>query len=217
MPRFGTKLPSAVDEGRQRPLVAGHQGRRDADLGHIGILAIDQPQVAGNVRIDLGGGEDLDHVDIQIARKQIAEGRLVAGLVHQVAEHYDDPPAGVADAEVLHALSQGNALAPLDLFEMFDHPPQALTATKDRRRPAGRMAERLDLHPIAPHQPHESQGGRKLDGIAKLRRLAEIHRPAGVDQGVEMKILLFQEHLQEELFQPRVGVPIDERRSSPGT
>ena len=25
-----------------------------------------------------------------------------------------------------------------------------------------------------------------------------------------MKILLFQEHLQEELLQPRVGVPIDE-------
>ena len=25
-----------------------------------------------------------------------------------------------------------------------------------------------------------------------------------------MKVLLFQEHLQKELFQPRVGVPIDE-------
>ena len=93
---------------------------------------------------------------------------------------------------------------------MLDHPPQALAAAKDRRRPAGRLAERLDLHPIAPHQPDESQGGRKLHGVAELGRFAEIHRGAGVDQGVEMKILLFQEHLQEELFQPRVGVPIDE-------
>ena len=58
--------------------------------------------------------------------------------------------------------------------------------------------------------PTNPRAAASCDGVAEFRRFAKIHRAAGVDQGVEMKILLFQVHLQEEFLQAGVGVPIDE-------
>ncbi len=68
MPRLVQYLPRLVDEGGERFLVAHDQGRRYAHLGHVRVLAVDKPQVAIDVRIDLGRGKDLDHVNVKVAQ-----------------------------------------------------------------------------------------------------------------------------------------------------
>jgi hypothetical protein len=49
-----------------------------------------------------------------------------------------------------------------------------------------------------------------LPGVPELGGLAEVHRAAGVDQHVDVQVLLFQEHLEEQPVEPGVGVPVDE-------
>ena len=39
--------------------------------------------------------------------------------------------------------------------------------------------------------------------------VAEVHRQAGVEQGVDMEIFLLEEELQEQLVEPAVDVPVD--------
>ena len=66
------------------------------------------------------------------------------------------------------------------------------------------------LHAIGATQSDEAQRGGQLFGVLQLRGLAKVHRRAGVDQGEEVQVFFFQEHLQEQLVQPRVHIPIDE-------
>ena len=98
----------------------------------------------------------------------------------------------------------------LDLRHVVEHAAQAAAAAKRRPGDAAGLAQGLDLDSISPHQSNEPQRGGQLPGVVELGRLAEIHGRAGVHQGVEMKVLLFQEHLQKEPIEPRVAVPVDE-------
>ena len=93
---------------------------------------------------------------------------------------------------------------------MVEHPPQAAAAAEGGGHgPAGwPMVSIFTRSPRT--SPMNPSAAAKLHGELQLRRLAEIHRAAGVDQGVEVQVLLLQKHLEEELFQPGVGVPIDE-------
>ena len=44
---------------------------------------------------------------------------------------------------------------------------------------------------------------------SQLRRRAEIHRQAGIDQREEVQVLFFQEQFDDELVEPGVQVPIE--------
>ena len=66
------------------------------------------------------------------------------------------------------------------------------------------------------NKPDETQRRRQLFRILELRRLAKIHRPAVVDQQVEVQVLFFEEQFQEELFESREEIPIDEAEIVPG-
>jgi uncharacterized protein (DUF58 family) len=50
--------------------------------------------------------QHLDHVHVHVLRHEVPQGRLVAGLVHQVANQHDDALARVAKAEALDPLGQ---------------------------------------------------------------------------------------------------------------
>ncbi len=71
------------------------------------------------------------------------------------------------------------------------------------------LAERLDPHAVGPHQADEAERRRQLLRVVELRRLAKVHRPAGVDEHVEVQILLFEEELHDQLVEPGVEIPID--------
>ena len=110
----------------------------------------------------------------------------------------------------LTPVARGTFRPGLDPVQVLEHPPQALPPAQHRAGLAAGGAQHFDLHAVGPAQADEAQRRRQLLGIEQLGRLAEIHRRAGVDQGVEVQILFFQEQLQEQLVQPREQVPVHE-------
>ena len=103
------------------------------------------------------------------------------------------------------------SLAPdgLELVEVLDDPPHLRPAADAVHALVEPGAEGVEQDPVVVHQPDERQGRRDLLAVAQLGRRAEVHRQAGVEQGVDVQVFLFEEQLQEELVEPAVDVPVD--------
>ena len=85
------------------------------------------------VRLDLLLREDLDDVDVHLPGDEVAQGVLVAALVHEVAQHDDDALAARLEAEGPQRLRQVARPGRLELVEEVEQPPQAAPAAQ---RPA---------------------------------------------------------------------------------
>ena len=120
-------LRSAEKRG-QRLLVPIHKRSAHGNIRRVAVFTVDQFQIAADLRLQLLGGQHMDHVDVHLPRQQEAQRGLVAALVEQVRDQHDDALARVANAEALHAFVQGRVIARLDPFQVLEHLPQAAAA-----------------------------------------------------------------------------------------
>src|SRR5204862_1863297 len=87
-----------------------------------------------------------------------------------------------------------------------DAPAPTRRAHRDAAEPA---REWPHADAVAPAERHVAErGGHALRGL-ELRGLAHRERCARVDEEIEAEIFLRDEEPQHELFEPRVGVPVD--------
>jgi hypothetical protein len=85
-------IPEGLAVGLEIDLVPVKQRPAYGDLGHVVVLAVQQPQVAHQLRLQFLGAEDLQDVDVQMPAEEKAE---VAAAVEEGAE------AAPAEPEVI--------------------------------------------------------------------------------------------------------------------
>src|SRR5262245_54973763 len=196
--------------GGQVLLVALQQRAAHRDLGNVVILDVREFQVADDLRLDLFLRQDLNDVDVELPGDEVAQGLLVAALVHQVAEQHDDALAAALDAEGAQRLPQVAGAGRLDLLEEVHQPPDAAPAAGRRHALHQLVVERLDDDAVEVDQADEAQRRGDLLGVVQLGRVAEVHRQAVVDEDVEVQVLLLHEEAQEQLVEAGVEVPVEE-------
>src|SRR5262249_31811009 len=130
--------------GAEGLLVAAQQRAVDGDLGGGGVLDVDQLQVARGGGGDLFLGGYLGGVNVQLAGHQVAQGLLVAALVHEVAQHDDDALAGALEAEGAQGAGQVAGAGGLELVEEVQKAPQAAPAAHGGERLDQAVVEGLD-------------------------------------------------------------------------
>jgi len=94
-------------------------------------------------------------------------------------------------------------------IEVAEHLPE-LIAAAEHRRGSPRRPQPGDPYSVPMAEPDVTERRGDLLGHVQLGRTAKTHRFAGVDQRVEVQIFLFQEHLQEQLVESSVEVPVDQ-------
>ena len=94
-------------------------------------------------------------------------------------------------------------------LEVLHDAPHLRPAPDARHARLERRAEGIEHDAVVVDQADERQGRRHLLAVVQLGRVAEVHRQAGVEQRVEVQVLLFEEELQEQLVEPAVDVPVD--------
>ena len=72
------------------------------------------------------------------------------------------------------------------------------------------LSECFDLNAIGPGQADVAERGRQLFGVEKFGRVAEVHRSARIDQGVEVQVFFLEEQFEDEFFEPGVKIPVQE-------
>src|SRR5262249_21791151 len=100
----------------------------------------------------------------------------------------------------------------LDLLEKVEHAPEAAPAAGRGQALRQPVVERLDDDAVHIDETDKGQRRRDLLGVLELRRRAEIHRQAVVDENVEMHFLFFEKQPQEKTIQPREQVPVEEAK-----
>ena len=148
--------------------------------------------------------------DVHVPRQQVAQGVLVAVLVEEVGDDDDDALAGVADRELAgRGLQVALARGAQSCSRYWIDPPHLRPAPDARNALVELAGEGVEDHPVVVHQPDERQGRGHLLAVVELGRRAEVHRQAGVEQGVDVQVFFLEEELEEELVEPAVDVPVD--------
>ena len=95
------------------------------------------------------------------------------------------------------------------VFEVIDDPPHLRPAAHAGNALVEPRREGVQDHPVMVHQSDERQRGGHLLAVMELRRRAEVHGQAGIEQGVDVQIFFLEEELEEEPVEPSVDVPVD--------
>lgn len=207
----GAELLRAGDERVKCLLVTFQQRHTDGDFGLVGVLAVDELEIALEIGFEFFLRKNLNHEAIDLVRHEVAQRLFVARLVHQVAEQYDDPASRVAEAKVFDAFGQcGRFLDRLDRLDVLEHSPHALPSAQDRSTLADALVDGFDTHTVSTNQPDKAERGGELFGVFEFRRSAEVHRHARVDQRVKVQIFFFEKQLDDQLVEAGVEVPIEQ-------
>ena len=161
-------------------------------------------------RIDLLGAEHLQAVRVVPAAGDVAQPLLVALLEHEVREDHHHTLALPAQGDLAHRLVEAAGAAGLDIQQPLPHGPCTAAAPQVGQRRDAVGVERVERDAVLVREADVAQGHRKLLGEHELAGVAPVHRGAGVDREDQRQVLLLQEHLQEELVQPGIDVPVHE-------
>ena len=95
------------------------------------------------------------------------------------------------------------------LLEILDDPPHLRAAANAVQPLVEAGTEGVEHDAVVVDQTDERQCRGDLLAVAQLRRLAEVHRQAGVEQGVDVQVFFLEKQLEEQLVEPAVDVPVD--------
>ena len=204
------KLLRLLHESGHRFPITPQESTADADLGHIAVFGIDELQIAGQRRVPLFFGHDLEDENIHLPGNQQAQSRFVARLVEQIADQYDNPTTGTPYTKPLDAFEQRDILTRLELLQVFEHAPKLMASAQRERSSLRFFPHAADPDSVRAAQADEAQSRRQLLRIVQLRRISKVHRVARVDQRVEVEVFFFEKQFEEETVESSIEVPVDE-------
>jgi hypothetical protein len=116
-----TVVLDGIAESIERLAITSQERGADGDLGHLPVLGIDEAQIAGDRRIYLFGGEDVDDVDVVATTDEIAKAGFESRLVEEIGQDDNDSLAGVAGGECLACLFEVAATVGGESFDFPEH------------------------------------------------------------------------------------------------
>ena len=184
------------------------------DLHGAAGLLLRKPQVAAGLRRDLRGVEHLDHLHLKLLVLEEIQRLLEALGIEQIREQKDEPaPAGALGKGAQSGREPRRPGERRRPAQKLEHLMKLPLAPRHAHGAVQLRAEPEQIHALQAGEPDVGERRRDVAGLRELRaapaaRGAPLHRGAGIDEEVQMQVLLLLEELDEEAVEPAVDVPV---------
>ena len=184
---------------RREPLAVCVEGAQvRGDVHRPAALAIDQPEVALEGRVELVVREHVEHGQLAAGARELADG-AIGGRVEQVGDQDHRPALGHLGRVVAGSRGQvGRARACLDPGQVAQQAHDPAGAADGRQPSRDPPLQDADAHPVVRGQAHVRHRGRRALGQHQLVGRAAVHRRRGIDEHVDGDVLLLDEQLDEQ-------------------
>lgn len=188
---------------------------RDGHLDLGAILAVDEPQVAGqavHAGIPLLRSDELQRVHIEATARDRAQPLLGAVAEQEVAEHDHDAAPLPTKCDRAHGLVEARIAGRRAVDEPLPEVAGAAAAAQAGERMEAVAAEGERRDAVVVHEPDVAERHGHAPGVVELAGRPKVHAPGTIDREHQAEVLLLEEELQEQPVQPAVDVPVDEAK-----